>query len=479
MANDRAMTLPLRTVRVRTEVAALTRTFDYAVPARWAEDVRVGTRVRVPLHGRTVRGWVVQSDVGTLDGVEVLPLKSWLGWGPPDDLVEVAEWASWRWAGPVSFFLRAASPSVVVRHLPDVPPAPRPAVSDSRDGATPRLWDRALTQPAVTVVRLPPATDLIDLVLGVVEDPSVHARGGSVVVLVPSTGWAERLTSRLLRRGCPATGAWDSGAGGLARRRGQPRRRLGPRSEARCGRRARRARRVVPGGECADLQRRRCPLRAGPPSGRSVPPRLARAAGGAGGPRRDGDACATWCGGASRLVHARTGGPPGRGSPHRHVLRGVRPPGPCRARRPRHRGAGTVGVRLQPHGRRPRAGVPPLRRAARCTRSRAAASRPREEEVLRCLRCGDTRPVVCAACGRLRMKTLRAGVSRLREELAALLGVEVGEVAGPRAGRRGACLAGRPGARGHRGGAAPGAPRRGRRLLGHRSAPARHAPRGD
>ncbi len=32
------------------------------------------------------------------------------------------------------------------------------------------------------------------------------------------------------------------------------------------------------------------------------------------------------------------------------------------------------------------------------------------------------------------MKTLRAGVGRLREELAALLGVEVGEVAGPRGG---------------------------------------------
>ena len=32
------------------------------------------------------------------------------------------------------------------------------------------------------------------------------------------------------------------------------------------------------------------------------------------------------------------------------------------------------------------------------------------------------------------MKTLRAGVSRLREELAALLGVEVGEMAGPDAG---------------------------------------------
>ncbi len=47
--------------------------------------------------------------------------------------------------------------------------------------------------------------------------------------------------------------------------------------------------------------------------------------------------------------------------------------------------------------------------------------------------CREARPVVCAHCGRLRMKALRVGVSRLREELAALLGVAVGEVAGPRA----------------------------------------------
>jgi primosomal protein N' (replication factor Y) len=69
---------------------------------------------------------------------------------------------------------------------------------------------------------------------------------------------------------------------------------------------------------------------------------------------------------------------------------------------------------------------------ARCARCGAAAAQRRGEDVLRCPRCDDTRPVVCAACGRLRMKTLRAGVSRLREELAALLGAEVGEVTGPR-----------------------------------------------
>ena len=77
---------------------------------------------------------------------------------------------------------------------------------------------------------------------------------------------------------------------------------------------------------------------------------------------------------------------------------------------------------------------------ARCARCGAAAAQPRGEQVLRCPRCGDTRPVVCASCGRLRMKTLRAGVSRLRDELAALLGVEVGEVAGPpRPGRSRRC----------------------------------------
>jgi primosomal protein N' (replication factor Y) len=42
---------------------------------------------------------------------------------------------------------------------------------------------------------------------------------------------------------------------------------------------------------------------------------------------------------------------------------------------------------------------------------------------------------VCAHCGRLKFKNLRVGVSRLREELAALLEVPVGEVAGPSARR--------------------------------------------
>jgi primosomal protein N' (replication factor Y) len=47
-----------------------------------------------------------------------------------------------------------------------------------------------------------------------------------------------------------------------------------------------------------------------------------------------------------------------------------------------------------------------------------------------CPRCGVTRPMVCAACGSTRLKTLRVGVSRVREELEALVGAAVGEVTG-------------------------------------------------
>ncbi|MGH8981964.1 MAG: hypothetical protein ACRDWE_13270, partial [Acidimicrobiales bacterium] len=65
---------------------------------------------------------------------------------------------------------------------------------------------------------------------------------------------------------------------------------------------------------------------------------------------------------------------------------------------------------------------------ARCVR----CGRPVESsgDVLSCRNCGSTRPHVCASCGSGRLKVLRQGVSRVREELEALLAVPVGEVTG-------------------------------------------------
>ncbi len=204
-----------RCVRVRTDMAAVPKLFDYLVPEGWTQDVRVGTRVRVELHGRRVGGWVVDDDVTPPEGVELRPLKLWSGWGPPPSLVELATWAAWRWAGPISFFLGVASPHGSVRRLPAVPGVgPGPGDTRPEQSALRVLAGTVLQTDGSTILRLAPSTDLIDLVLAVVEDPDTASRPGGVLVLVPSVGWAERLCARLVRRGYPATTDWAAARAG-------------------------------------------------------------------------------------------------------------------------------------------------------------------------------------------------------------------------------------------------------------------------
>jgi primosomal protein N' (replication factor Y) len=116
-----------RVLQVRPDVPAIHRDFLYRLPASWP-DVAVGTIVRVPLHGRRVRGWVVECDaavpahLGEADIQEVLAASA----GPPPDVVELCRWAAWRWAGPLATFLRAASPPNRVPEL--AAPEPETAI---------------------------------------------------------------------------------------------------------------------------------------------------------------------------------------------------------------------------------------------------------------------------------------------------------------------------------------------------------------
>jgi primosomal protein N' (replication factor Y) len=63
---------------------------------------------------------------------------------------------------------------------------------------------------------------------------------------------------------------------------------------------------------------------------------------------------------------------------------------------------------------------------ARCEQCHAAVEAG--DDGLRCRRCTATRPMVCAACGSTKLKTLRAGVTKAREELERLAGRTVVEV---------------------------------------------------
>lgn len=162
------------------DVAALSsRPFDYLVPDSMRADVRVGSVVRIPLQGRRVRGWVVGLSDRAGTERRLLPIAKVSSVGPSADVIALAEWAAWRWSGPVTRFLNTASPPVAVRGLP-----PLRAVVAGAGGAGFSL----------TVARVPPAGDPFPFVL--------EAAGrGDALVLAPSLAEASIIAARLRRAG--------------------------------------------------------------------------------------------------------------------------------------------------------------------------------------------------------------------------------------------------------------------------------------
>jgi primosomal protein N' (replication factor Y) len=432
-------------VRVRTDVAALPKLFDYAVPPGWADGVSVGTRVRVVLHGRRVGGWVVDDDVTPPAGVAPLPLKLWSGWGPPPAVLELAEWAAWRWAGPIPFFLGVASPAGVVRRLPAVPVAPAaPALPGSGVGvesasALDDLAARAVRSDTSTLLRLPPNADLIDLVVAVVDDPETVARPGGVLVLVPAIGWAERLCARLVRRGYRATTEWAEARAGWPIVVGSRAAAWSPLPNL--------AAALVLDAHDESYREESAPTY----SALDVVTERARRAG---APCIVTSPCPPVVVRHQRIEHAlavtterdgwstvetvdRRGADPRSGMFSEEFVRLARSVLDDPEQMDRR---GPLVCFYDRTGRARLLACAHCGELAQCTACGAAVAQ--HGSGLRCPRCGVERPLICAACGRLRMKTLRAGVTRLREEVAALLGAEVGEVSGPGRSRGGGATGG-------------------------------------
>ena len=180
-------------MRVLPDETGLGKTFDYLVPPGWEGQVEVGTRVRIALGPRRVGAWVVETAVAPPAGVELKPLAKISGHGPAAELLDLAEWARWRWAAktPVPF-LRTASPERNVVALPARPSraAPAPAVADPVVG--PAAADALAGGP--TVLRLPPTADLAAVA-------QAAAGVGDALVICPSHRLARHVAARLRRAG--------------------------------------------------------------------------------------------------------------------------------------------------------------------------------------------------------------------------------------------------------------------------------------
>ncbi len=187
------------TARVVPDLTGLDKQFDYLVPPELVPHVRVGSIVRVPLGPRRVRAWVValESPGAKVDTVQLKPIAAVVGWGPAAELVALAEWARWRWAGRMRPFLLAASPPRVVK---------RPLQPRRRQRGTP-----STPTPDGGVVRVPPAGDVLPVVLAAAEQ-------GPLIVCTPAAEGAGLLAAQLRGAGLTVAvlpGEWAAAAGGV------------------------------------------------------------------------------------------------------------------------------------------------------------------------------------------------------------------------------------------------------------------------
>ncbi len=419
-----------RVVRVVPALPAVRKSFDYVVPDSLRGGVRVGTEVRIVLNNRRVGGWVVEDDVVPATTATLRPLAAVRGWGPPPAVIDLAYWAAWRWAGPVSSFLQTASAPRAVRALPvmagHVAVAPKERAGRDHEGVG-ALIDRVEPSGA-TVVRVPPAFDTGVLVHEAATRWPV-GEDGSLLVLVAAHRSVHVLAQRLRGAGhvvaelpdqwavaragpCIAVGTRAAAFAPLWRVAGVIV--LDAHDEAYVEERAptwsawavvvERARRDA--APCMVVSP--CPsleiLEAGPLV--TLPRRAERR----GWPVVE--------------VIDRTADDPRTGLFSPRLVSVVRwaAEGPGRK----------VACVLNRTGRVRLLACVSCGALARCERCGGALELIDDgTPVLSCRRCHHQRPVVCDQCGATRMKWLRAGVSRVREEIAALTNAPVDEMWGP------------------------------------------------
>ncbi len=432
-----------RVVRVLPDVPAIDKTFDYLVPDSLGDQVRfgdigVGTMVRIVLHGRRVGGWVVADGVEPPPGVTLRALAKVTGRGPSSELIELAHWAAWRWAGRPAHFLRTASPPRSVRGLPPRPPSPSDADweatgldpdalalealgRDGRDGRDGRARG-AGSSPAV--IRLPPSEDPLGVVAAV-------ARLGTTLVVTPSHAAAAALGKGLRQAGIATAvmpGDWPLAAAGARVVVGARASVWAPAVGL--------AGVVVLDEHDEALQEESAPTW----HAREVAVERARSAGVPCllvSPCPSLEALAVGPLLVASRARERAGWPivdvidRRREEPRRVDLYAPRLLDLIHLTLDRgaKEGVGRVVCVLNRKGRARLLACVACAELARCTACGAAVGAV-DDDTLTCPRCETSRPMLCLACGSGRLKVLRLGVSRARDDLERLLGVSVGEVTG-------------------------------------------------
>jgi primosomal protein N' (replication factor Y) (superfamily II helicase) len=199
--------------RVVPDVTGVDKVFDYLVVDGMVHEIQVGDRVRIPLHRRNVAGWVVaigdtSSQFSEVDKNRLLPVIKVLGRGPSHEIVQLAQWACHMWAGRLRAFFVASSPSTIVATLPGsrytAPNSRKKFDVDIQVAESVRLKQ-------TSVLRRGPASGPRVLVLSA-------AQAGPTLVVIPTINRARLMAASLREHGLSVAVMpqdWAIAAGGV------------------------------------------------------------------------------------------------------------------------------------------------------------------------------------------------------------------------------------------------------------------------
>ena len=403
--------------RIVPDVTGVDKVFDYLVPESFGT-ICVGDRVRVPLHNRNVAGWVLQlgdttTQFSDVDESRLLKVIKVLGKGPSQEVVDLARWAAHMWVGRLRAFFVTASPATLVAALPG---SRYTQVSTRKKFDVDAQTIDAVDGAGVSVLRRGPACSPRSLLL-------TAASKGPVLVVIPTLNRARLMAASLRESGLSVAvmpGDWAVAAGGVDVV-------IGARSAVWSSVPMLRSIIVIDEHDDA-LQEERSP------SWHARDIAIERA-------NKLGIACILVSPVPSlRALHGVAGSvaslDPATEASHWPQIRVI-------DRRLDERWSSSMLSselieQLRDHSRRivcvlnvkGRARLlacGSCRELVRCDVCEAAMTMSSSKQ-LECPRCANVRPAVCVKCGSGKLAVIKAGVSRLREELAAAAGRRVDEV---------------------------------------------------
>ena len=188
-----ALTNDALVARVVPDVSGIDKQFDYFVPPSLRPRVRPGAVVRVELNGRRVDAWVValgtvgDPDFSVVSPERLSPVLDAADLGVDPSVVPLAGWVAARWAGPLRNVLSSATPQRKRARRAH----PRRGAGRPSDGGSSAEVARLLSGRG-GLLRVPP----LDSAMAVVVEAAIR---GPVLVLCPTLRMA-RLGAAWLRR---------------------------------------------------------------------------------------------------------------------------------------------------------------------------------------------------------------------------------------------------------------------------------------